>query len=161
MKLGLSAREIRTILIGGVLGIVVLYVYFTMILQPLWREAGSLGERVRTAREQVFALQQAVTNEPSLREQRRQLQESVLSLRGDLPSEEELPAVIEFLSGLASRTQVKIQSVFPQRPIESLDRLAGDKGKPSQALVYKEIPIQIDAQASFHQLGTFLSLVEA
>jgi len=162
MKLGLSAREIRTILIGGVLGIVVIYVYFTMILKPLWRETGSLGERVRTAREQLSALRQAAANEPTLREQHRHLQEAVLSLRGDLPSEEELPSVIEFLSGLASRTQVKIQSIFPQRPIESPDRSAGEKGKPaSGALVYKEVPIQIDAQASFHQLGAFLSLVEA
>ena len=162
MKLGFSGREVRTILIGGVLGILVISVYFTMILKPLWREAGSLGERVRAAREQLSALRQAAVNEPVLREQHRHLQETVLSLRGDLPSEDELPAVIEFLSGLASRTQVKIQSIFPQRPIESLDRLAGEKGKPAPgALVYKEIPIQIDAQASFHQLGTFLSLVEA
>ena len=163
MKLGLSTRELRTVLIGGVLGLLVTWMYVAMILTPLWREAASLGGRVRSAREQLAALQQATTNEAGLREQHRRLQETVLSLRSDLPSEEELPAVIEFLSGLASQTQVKIQSIFPQRPIESLDdRLMGEKATgPADRMVYKEIPIQIDAQANFHQLGTFLALVEA
>ena len=163
MKLGLSTREPRTVLIGGVLGCLVIWVYFTMILKPLWLEAASLGQQVLTARLQLGALQQATTNESALREQHRRLQETVLSLRSDLPSEEGLPAVIEFLSGLASQTQVKIQSIFPQRPMESLDnRLGREQAKgPADLTVYKEIPIQIDAQASFHQLGTFLALVEA
>ena len=163
MKLGLSTRELRAILVGGALGLLVIWMYVTMILKPLWREAASLGGQVLTARQQLAALRQATTNEATLREQHRRLQEDVLSSRGDLPSEEELPAVIEFLSGLASQTQVKIQTIFPQRPIGALDdRLMGDKAKtPAERMVYKEIPIQIDAQASFHQLGTFLALVEA
>ena len=163
MKLGLSPRALRTVLIGGVLGLLVIWMYLAMILKPLWREAASLGQQVLTARQQLAALQQAMTNEAGLREQHRRLQETVLSLRSDLPSEEGLPAVIEFLSGLASQTQVKIQSIFPQRPIEPPDgRLMGEKAEGSAGLmVYKEIPIQIEAQASFHQLGTFLALVEA
>jgi len=162
MKLGLSTRELRTILIGGLLGIVVLSVYVTMILKPLWREAASLGQQVRSARQQLAGLRQAVGNEPSLREQHQRLQNTVGSLRNILPSEEELPAVIEFLSGLASQTQVKIQTIFPQRPLDALGQLMDGKTPASpEATVYKEIPIQIDAQASFHQLGTFLALVES
>jgi Tfp pilus assembly protein PilO len=163
MKLGLSTRELRTVLIGGVLGIVVLYVYVGMILTSLWREASSTARRVSDARAQLAALRQATTNEAALQEQHRSLQEAVVALRGQLPSEEELPAVIEFLSGLASQTQVKIQTIFPQRPVNVPDdRLLAGQGKtPAELMVYKEIPIQIDAQASYHQLGTFLALVEA
>ena len=163
MKLGLSTRELRTVLIGGMLGIVVLYVYAAMILTPLWREASSTARRVSDAQAQLAALRQATTNDTTLREQHRSLQEAVIALRGQLPSEEELPAVIEFLSGLASQTQVKIQTIFPQRPVNALDdRLLAGSGKAAaELMVYKEIPIQIDAQASYHQLGTFLALVEA
>jgi Tfp pilus assembly protein PilO len=136
--------------------------YVTMILQPLWREAASLGQRGRSSREQLAAVRQSTEKEATLREQHRRLQETVLALRGDLPSEEELPVVIEFLSGLASQTQVKIQTIFPQRPLDPMAGLGGGDAKtPAELMVYKEIPIQIDAQANFHQLGTFLALVEA
>ena len=141
----------------------VLSVYVAMILAPLWREASSTARRVSDAQAQLAALRQATTNDATLREQYRSLQEAVVALRGQLPSEEELPAAIEFLSGLASQTQVKIQTIFPQRPVNALDdRLLAGQGKAAaEVMVYKEIPIQIDAQASYHQLGTFLALVEA
>lgn len=163
MKRGLSARELRTVIVGGFLGIGVLSVYFSMILKPLWREAASLGERVSSARAQLEGLRQSITNEAALSQQHRSLQEAVISLRTQLPSETELPAMIEFLSGLASQTQVKIQTIFPQRATNLPDErlLAGQGNMPRELMVYKEIPIQIDAQANFHQLGTFLSLVEA
>ena len=164
MRLGLSPRELRTVLLGGVIGIAVLYMYVAMILAPLWRQASSLGERVSSARAQLAALRQATTNEAAIQEQHHSLQGAVVSLRGQLPSEDELPAVIEFLSGLASQTQVKIQTIFPQRPLNHQpdDRLLAAQGKTAaELMVYKEIPIQIDAQANYHQLGTFLSLVEA
>jgi len=162
MKLALSSRELRSVLIGGGLGIVVIYVYVAILLTPLWRGVSSLGEQVRSSKTQLAALRQAVANEPALREQHRHLQDAVVALNRVLPSEEELPTVIEFLSGLASQTQVKIQSIFPQRPLEPLGGQTGDKAKtPAEVMVYTEIPIQIDAQASFHQLGTFLALVES
>jgi len=161
MKVGLSARERRTVIIGGLLGIVVLYMYVTMILQPLWREGASLGQQVLSAKDHLADLRHAVESEPALREQHRHLQDAVVTLRGVLPSEDELPATIEFLSGLASQTQVKIQTIFPQRPLDPLGDLGTGGKAAAEAMVYKEIPIQIDAQASFHQLGTFLALVES
>ena len=161
MKLGLSTRELRTVLVGGVLGIVVLYVYAAMILAPLWREASSSARRVSDAQAQLAALRQATMNEAALAEQHRSLQEAVVALRGHLPSEDELPAVIEFLSGLASQTQVKIQTIFPQRPLDPLGNLGPGGKAAADATVYQEIQIQIDAQASYHQLGTFLALIEA
>ena len=158
MKLGLSARELRTIATGGALGIVVFAVYVSALLKPLWREAASLGQQVRSSQEQLLVLRQSTTNEAAMREQHRHLQEAVLSLRKVLLSDAELPSVIEFLSGLASQTQVKIQTIFPQRPLEPF---SGQAKTPPELMAYKEIPIQIDAQASYHQLGTFLGLIEA
>jgi Tfp pilus assembly protein PilO len=116
---------------------------------------------VRSSKDQLAALQQAAANEPTLREQHRRLQDAVVALNRVLPSEAELPTIIEFLSGLASQTQVKIQTIFPQRPLDPLGDLGPGEEAAAEAMVYKEIPLQIDAQASFHQLGTFLALVES
>ena len=165
MKLRLSPREQRTLLIVVGLGIVILWMYVAAIVRPLMREVGQLTQQVREAREQLKLLEVATSNEDALREQHRQLEETVLILRKLLPGEEELPAVIELVSDMASQAQVKIQTIFPQRPVAEA---AGDKtdkdenrdAGPKQPEVYKNVLIQIDALASFHQLGTFLSLVE-
>ncbi|OGW91567.1 MAG: hypothetical protein A3D28_06115 [Omnitrophica bacterium RIFCSPHIGHO2_02_FULL_63_14] len=165
MKLTLSPREQKTLLSVAGLGIVILWVYVAAIVRPLMREGGQLGQQLREAREQLKLLEAATMNEDALREQYHQLEQNVLSLRKLLPSEEELPAVIELVSDMASQSQVKIQTIFPQRPVGNTED-GGEKQDTDkdaalkQPAVYKDVLIQIDALAGFHQLGAFLSLVE-
>ena len=165
MKLKLSPREQRTLLTVIGLGIVILWMYVAAIVRPLMREVGRLTQQLRAAREQLKLLEVSTANEDALREQHRQLEETVLVLRKLLPGEEELPAVIELVSDMASQAQVKIQTIFPQRPVgegagDKTDKDENRDAGPKQPEVYKNVLIQIDALASFHQLGTFLSLVE-
>lgn len=161
MRWGLSVREQRTVLLGGALAALVGWLYLAYVTGPLMREAANLGRQAQSAREQLKVLETVTANETALRAQHRQVQETVASLRRLLPSEEELPAVIERLSDLASQSQVKIQTIFPQRSSGSAEAAGGARGAEPEAVVYKEVLIQIDALAGYHQLGTFVSLVEA
>ena len=160
MKVRLSAREQRLLAVIVVLGLGILWTYTTFIAGPLMRGVSELGKQVRAARDQLRALELATASEAALKEQYRALQESVASLRILLPAEKELNQVIELLSDLAGQSQVKIQSVFPQRPAAAQDADASKK-PDSEAQAYKDVIIQIDALAGYHQLGTFLSLVES
>lgn len=160
MKLRLSAREQRVLLIVAGLAIGILWMYAALIVGPLTREAAQAGGQVRAAREQLRVLELATVNETALREQHRQLQETVASLRKLLPAEGELPQVIELLSDLAGRSQVKIQTIFPQRTPEASRILVPLEHTKAVAEVSKEVFIQVDAVAGYHQLGAFLSLVE-
>lgn len=159
MKLALSSRDQRTLLAGGGLALLVLWVYGAYILGPLMRNASRLGQQIQQARDRLSALEAATANEDALRKQHEQLTQTVTSLRSLLPAEEELPSLIETLSDLASQTQVKIQTIFPQRPVGGQEPGAG--ATALTPVVYKEIPIQIDALAGYHQLGAFLALVES
>ena len=161
MKLRFSVREQRTLLIVVVLAVSTVWMYLAFIARPLMRESNELTKRVTIARDQLKALEIATANEAALKEQHRQLQETVKSLRSLLPAEEELPRVIELLSDLASQSQVKIQTIFPQRQAETLEEPNNPKSESKEPLVYKEVLIQIDALAGYHELGTFLSLVES
>ncbi len=158
MKVRLSRREQRTIAVLVVLAIPILWLYGIFLL-GMGRELVGIELRLREAKDQLRGLQAVTNNEASLKEQERQVTQSVLSLRGLLPGEEDLPAAIERLSDLANQTQVKIQTIYPQRPVTA-DQTAKGKVKAGP-VVYKEIPIQIDAVAGYHQLGAFLSLVES
>ncbi len=155
MKLALSVRDIQKLLLIGVLAIIFLTAYVRFIVGPLLQKSGQLAQQAREAKEQLQSLQTAASNEPTLQTQHQQLEQSVRGLRKFLPSEQEVPAVIEHLSDLAGQTGLKIQAIFPQRSAES--DIPSEKRR---LLYYKEIPIQIDALAGFHQLGAFLSLVE-
>ena len=162
MKFSLSKRDQQTLLLAGGAAALTLWVYSTMFIGPLWRKATSLGQQVRSARQEFSVLERVTANEAAIQAQHEQLNRTVKSLRSLLPAEEELPAVIEFLSDLASQTQVKIQTIFPQRPLGSREAVSAGTaaGESEEPEVYKKIPIQIDALAGYHQLGTFLNLVE-
>ena len=156
-----KVRNQRTLLLVIVLGAFILWAYVAFIAGPLMREAATLNRQVSGAREDLRLLQASTTNEGALREQYEQVSEAVKSLRRLLPAEEEIPTVIEHLSGLASETGIKIQAIFPQRVLEPLAPIGKEGVAASAPIVYREIPIQIDALAGYHQLGTFLSLVES
>ncbi|MBI4322675.1 MAG: type 4a pilus biogenesis protein PilO [Candidatus Omnitrophica bacterium] len=106
--------------------------------------------QVRLAKQQLRDIEQALIQEPQLQQQRRQLEDRMARLRTTVLTEDELPTMIEQLTDLAGQTGVKIQLISPQRAFPA--SLSPD--------AYKEIPIQIEALAGFHQLGTFLSRVE-
>ncbi len=163
MKLTGAKRE-QTILIGVVVfGVVILYVYLTALAVPLWKRFVQLGQEMRTSRTKLQQTEQAVAQEPTLRQERDRLTETIENLGRSLPSEEALPKVIEVLSNVATEAGLRIQTIFPQRSFES----AGEKGTTAKPVadnlkeLYKEIPIQIDALSGFHQLGAFLSQVES
>lgn len=154
-----SKRELKTLLLISLLAAIILGVYYSVGLKPLLQEASRLGQQVHTVHLKLQHVEQAIVREPQLRQEFSQLSEMIQSLSTSLPSEEELPSVIALLTDLASQTGVKIQTIFPQRSFESRTPGSDQPTKPPE--LYKEVPIQIDALAGFHQLGSFLSLVES
>lgn len=163
MKLALSKRERRVILSIGGLTLLTGWVYAAYIVGPLTREAARLGWDVQSARAQLAALETVMSHEPALQTQYRQWDDKVKVLRNQLPAQEELPAVLDLLSGFAAKSQVKIQAIFSQRPTEEAQgaKSAKPNAPPADPVVYKDIVIQVDALAGYHQLGRFLSLVES
>jgi len=160
---GVSLKRDQRILLTIILVVVMsLWAYSTVIFRPLSQQLHRVGQDVRTASLKLQLMEQVVAQEPQLRQELSQLTDTLQALRTMLPSEEELPSVIGLLSDLASQTGVKIQTIFPQRSLEGSGAASGSQAaatKPPE--LYKEIPVQIDALAGFHQLGVFLSRVES
>lgn len=69
-----------------------------------------------------------------------------------LAHEQEIPALLEMLSGMARESGVKIAGIKPLRGRESFVEVAGS--------IYKEIPVQIIAKSGYHELGEFLERME-
>ena len=160
MKIDLAKPKHRLIVVIGVLTVAGLWVYVTMLVIPTFQRTSRLTQEVRTARDQLRALEDVLANEEEVREQYERLGETVASLRSFLPSEDELPSILERLSEVARRANVRIQSISPGLSFTEKDLADLLAGGEFQQPVYRTIPIQIDALAGYHELGTFLSLVE-
>jgi Tfp pilus assembly protein PilO len=164
MKPGLASREQRLLLVGLLLVGAGLWLYTAYVLLPLIRESRALGERVRGSRAQLKQLETSMAGEVALREQHRRLTQAVTAFRALLPSDEEVPKVLERISSLASQAQVKIQTVFPRRPADVVDDARSKKrkkGTEAPTVYFREIFIEIDALAGFHQIGTLVNLIES
>jgi len=168
MKLLLSKREQRVLAAAGALALVIGWVYAAYIIGPLKREADKLGREVKASRQHVATLEAAIANESALRRQYEEVMERVRAMRALLPAKEEVADVIQHLSTLAAQANVKIETIFPQQrppsefePSGGRDRSKGGSLTSAGPAVYEKIMVQIDALAGYHQLGSFLSLVES
>jgi Tfp pilus assembly protein PilO len=158
MKRKLTKEQSQSILLGLLVAAVFLYVLVVLFIGPARREAQQVGQQLPTARERMRALEFGTMNEAILRSQYEQMEQSVGSLRAVLPSEDTLSSSIETLSDLADTAQVKIQTIFPLRGMKDVEQEKDQA--PATPAVFKEVLIQIDALAGFHQLGAFISAME-
>lgn len=154
MTAPISAENRRRLVLVGILAVFAGGVYYTYVLKPLLRAVSEVGATVRTATAQLREIEQGLIQEPRLHQQRHELAERIAQWQTRIPPAEGLAAVIERLTDLAAQTGVKIQLISPQRAGPATVRPS------ASAPFYKEIPIQIDAIAGFHQLGVFLGRIE-
>lgn len=163
MKLPGSKDAQKTLVVVVLLGVLLLWLYLAFVVKPLWVSIARTGTQIRDSRRELQFLEQAIAQEPQLRQEETQLRGKLEHIQTALPPESAMPSVMEFLSDLASQTDLKIRTIFPQRTLESVGLTAS--GVPAAANkppeLYKEVPIQIDAIAGYHQLGAFLSRVES
>ena len=155
MKAATNKQQVQAFVLLGFFAALGLYAYVQYYFLPTSRKASSLEQEVRAARERLGGLEAATANQEALQAQYLQVEQAVVSLRKSLPRESELPAVLEVLSDLAAKANVKIQTIFPERALS-----ASKASSDSDPAVYKEIPIQIDALAGYHELGLFLNQME-
>ncbi len=145
----------------GLVGVLVLWIYYTYVIAPLMASVSDLERKIHSGDTELQHIQQALAQEPKLKREQEDLSEVMRKLRAVMPAEQELASIIEQLSGMATQAGVKIQTIFPQRSLESFKVVAGLDDKHSErSKLFKEIPIQINALAGYHQLGTFLGRVE-
>lgn len=110
-------------------------------------EMGRLSSELKTASSDIASIEN-FKKEISL------YKDKVLLYEKQLPVEQEIPSLLEYLSTIAKKSNITIIGITPGRPGVLKE------GKSQEGQVYQEVPIVISAKSGYHELGIFLSNIE-
>lgn len=152
LQIDFKKNQKQILIFLGLMAASVVIIYFNFILTPQVRrvvgaiiKTNKMGADLKNAKRDILRIPEFKNNIAAYKEK-------VDSYERMLPAEQEIPTLLESLSGMAKTSGVKIESIMP----------IARKEEKSQATnqVYQEIPILITAQSGYHELGSFISKLE-
>lgn len=156
MKLNLPPIDLKDkktqvfILIGlvSVLGVII---YLSFILVPQVERVFEAVGRASRVETDLKDAQYNIDNIAKFKTSVTVYEEKIDRYEKMLPTEQEIPALLENLSDMAKNSNIKIVGIMPVTVKEDTIR---------KASVYQEKPILINAKSGYHELGKFLSNME-
>ncbi len=159
LKLTTQQQKVVATLAG--LAIIILGIYGGLMVW-MGQQLTSSSAQIKASSQQLEILKTATLLEPHLQEQHRALIASMQDWREKLLNYSSTATVIEQISEYASQSGVKILSILPQTDMISSPPASPGAADPKlPKLPYRLIPIQVEAQGGYHQVGQFVDLLEA
>lgn len=133
-------------LVAGVMGLLVICgVSYVFLLQPVMTHIDQLRPEVAKLQGEVTQNRRILADLMKFRREAAELEARLNALKDRLPSEREMPGLYRTLSDAAASAGLGV-SLFQPRPVVTQE-------------VYTEIPITINGEAGYHQVGEFLEKV--
>jgi type IV pilus assembly protein PilO len=133
----------------GAAFLAVFLIYFNFILRPQVAQVFSLVAKMNRMRADLNTAKATISEIPKFRKDIGLYEDKVTYYEKMLPAEREIPSLLENLSDMAKRSNVKIIGITPTVTVD-------DK----EGMIYQELPIIINARSGFHELGRFLASLE-
>lgn len=138
-----GAKTVLFVLVAGVLSLVGGYLFLVDSWSQWQQSQQQEGELKRILMQKA----RMAANLPAYQHQTEQLHQQLQTLLKQLPSKRETAQLLNNISALAERNQLK---------------LAGIQWQTEQQLTFAtELPMRIQAQGTYHQLGHFIAQVSA
>ena len=128
------------------------YIYFVFI--PQFVKTFAMSGDIGKTRLELKSARTVIADTDKLKKSLKEHSEKVESYEKKLPAQQEIPTLLEDLSGMAKDSRIKIVGITPAMSYFNDDK-SGDKSQ-----IYQEIPILITAKSGYHQLGHFLNSME-
>ncbi len=140
-----------------VLGVFV-FIFFLMdfflILSPQLGGFKKIDEKIKTAKEEYKAAKENIDKMAFYISENSKLKDKFDQMDARVKDREELPVILERISRLALKNNVKIDQITPD--ISKQKSLLKEKDR-----VYFALPIAIDAKSDYHGFGRFLNQIES
>lgn len=125
--------------------------YLGLFLRPKIIELFHLLPEISRLNTKILKVEKEWLNLNTLKEKITQLDRKLDYYEKSLPSEKDIPAVLEYLSNSAKGLDVKIIEI---KPIEQSETGTNEN------LIYYCVPILLKAECGYHQLGRFINKLE-
>jgi len=147
----LTQDKKQTMLVFG--GIVAVFagVYLYMLLIPLFQTISKTRIDIRTLREELKGVNESIGKEDMLKKKIASMNQTVSSYEKKLPTEREMPTILEEIARMARDTNVKIIGISP---------LGFKANTGGEKMPYQEAPISITARGGYHEIGKFINKLE-
>ena len=133
-------------LVVGVMGaIVIAAAAYFLLLAPAQAQVSQLQNELSSLQSEITRSKAIVADLLKYRREVTELEARLNALKDRLPGEKEIPTLYRSLSDAATASGLAV-SLFQPRP-------------PAVRDYYSEIPIAVNAEASYHQLGEFFERV--
>ncbi len=139
------------LILGGVGLVLMGVVYLRFLFFPSLQKIGALQKEAREKSREVASIKQDFTKLPEIKNNIAKLRLKAEELEHNFPSEAELPNLLEHLSDVAEKADVKIVEISPGKSSPAMRKAPG---------AYQELPIVIMAKSGYHELGSFINQLE-
>ncbi|MDD4202036.1 MAG: type 4a pilus biogenesis protein PilO [Candidatus Omnitrophica bacterium] len=154
-KMHLDKDKKETVFILGGLFVIVCLLYFFLLIFSPFVQSVHLFNETCVMKKEIETLESDIERLNVLNSRIESMKETVELYEEKLPSEYEIPLFLEELSGKAKDTYVKITGISPITIVQKVSEKEKKEGRS-----YEKIPIQINAESGYHQLGLFLNKME-
>lgn len=141
----------QMVILGVLISILLAILYFYLLLKPQAIRVVSAAVKNGKMKSDLKTMEGEIANIPKYSQEITAYKDKVERYERMLPAEQEIPNLLESLSGMAKSSGVKIVGITP---------VAVPEDKKQQGLIYQEIPILISAKSGYHELGNFLAKLE-
>jgi len=153
-ELKLDEAKRKALLIYGLSALFIFSAHFYIFLKPSMAKIGELIPEIRARKQEIKSIEDALRYGAKLEDRLKILRKKLVGYEKALSREKELPMLLESLSGMAEKSDVKILTITPRDTGRRRQKGTEEKS------VYQEIPIGITAQSGYHQLGSFINRLE-
>lgn len=130
----------------------VLFLDWSLLMRPQFAAVNRVAARVTRLRNDLASLNKDLLRLKDIKDQQKA---SYVSLAKKTLSEEDIGALFQEISNLASKHSVKITQIKPSRESKKKDAKA-----PSAPARYNALLVALDVSSGYHQLGNFASSLE-
>ncbi|MEW6009164.1 MAG: type 4a pilus biogenesis protein PilO [Candidatus Omnitrophota bacterium] len=151
----LSDKQIKEMIVFTLLTLIIIIFDFSFVLKKQFANLSVLGPKIAQARKNI---KESSLNEYRVDTLKRRLDELVADVEAKkkgILNEDQIPSLMEEISKLADKVNLKIMQLKPSPELSDKDKFSAKSGEE-----YYPIALSILAKGSYHSLGQFLNGLE-
>jgi len=141
----------QIVILAALIAILAVILYFTLLLKPQVERVIGTVIKNHKMKVELKSMESEIANIARYRKEAGAYKDKVERYERMLPAEQEIPSLLENLSGMARSSGVKIVGITP---------VSISQEKMREGNIYQEIPILISAKSGYHELGSFMDKLE-